>query len=188
MSERQPNHHSQEHQPHSSSEHIERLAQAKHAEAEQASHESPTELLEKARHSAAEESKSQEQIKLSETPQKAETASFGEHQTLKDNAYSRVLANTRQSLSAPMRTFSKFVHSPMIDSVSEVGAKTVARPSGLLGGSIAALAGSLVLTYYSRHYGFRYNYLFFFACFVGGFLVGWLLEMLLWLLRPKRRT
>jgi hypothetical protein len=111
---------------------------------------------------------------------------YGTHQSLKSGAYKRTLKHIQQRLPKTARSFSKLVHSPTIESLSEVSSKTVARPSGLLGGSIGAFVGSAVLLYTTNHYGFRYNYSLFLLLFVGGFIAGLGLEFLVWLVWRRR--
>lgn len=116
------------------------------------------------------------------------TAAFdiGSHQLLKKDSYTSLLKQTRQRLPAAAKQFSKIVHQKNIEAISNVSAQTIARPSGLLGGGIGALLGSVTLLYYSKHYGFRYNYAFFLITFLVGFLVGLLVEMFIRLV--KRRS
>lgn len=97
---------------------------------------------------------------------------------LKKKAYKKELHRVQSHLPKAQRTFSKLIHTPTIESVSEVGGKTVARPSGLLGGGVAALVGSGALVFASRYYGFSYNYFVFIALLIGGFFVGLLLEII----------
>ena len=97
---------------------------------------------------------------------------FGVHKELKADAYQRMLTKTRQQLKAPDRVLSKIIHQPAIEAVSNVAAKTVARPSGILGGSIVALLGSAWLLYAAKHIGFTYNYLAFFFLLLIGFTLG----------------
>lgn len=107
-------------------------------------------------------------------------------QHLKNIALDRTLARVRRHLSAPNRVLSKVVHKPAVQAVSEAGAKTIARPSGLLLGSFCALLGSTFVLYMAKHYGFRYNFLLFFVFFIGGFLIGLILELGIWLIRRRR--
>lgn len=95
------------------------------------------------------------------------------------------LKQIRRKLPASQRTLSKVVHQPVVKAVSEVSAKTITRPSGLLGGGICAFLGSSGYLYLAKHIGFQYNYLVFLLLFVGGFAVGLALELLLSLFRPK---
>lgn len=111
---------------------------------------------------------------------------IGTHQSLKKDSYASLLKQTQKRLPAVAKQFSKLVHQKNIEAISNVSAQTIARPSGLLGGGIGALLGSITLLYYSKHYGFRYNYAFFFVTFLAGFLAGLLVEILVRLI--KRRT
>lgn len=103
-------------------------------------------------------------------------SSIYSHKELKANSYERGMERVRSNLSKPDRAFSRIVHAKAIDDASNFAAKTVARPSGFLGGAMLALLGSVVLTYLTRHYGFSYNYLFLVILFVGGFFAGLLIE------------
>lgn len=113
---------------------------------------------------------------------------FGTSKQLKTEAYKRTLNRIQSNLSIPDRVFSKIIHQKAIDSASNVAAKTVARPSAFLGGSIGALVGSAVLLYVSRHNGFTYNYAAIFILFVAGFFVGALAELTVKLLFRKRSS
>lgn len=108
--------------------------------------------------------------------------------TVKNKAYRKELHRIQSHLPKTQRTFSKFIHSPSIENVSEAGGKTVARPSGLLGGGIVAFVGTLLLVWTSRHYGFTYNYFVFIALLAIGFLVGVALEMIIKSLTHSRRS
>lgn len=112
---------------------------------------------------------------------------FGGTKHLKADAYKRSLKNIRSSLSAPDKVMSKIVHQPAIDAVSNAAAKTVARPSVLLGGGIGAFTGSAALLYLSKHNGFTYNYTVVFILFIGGFFVGALVELLVKALFRRKR-
>ena len=82
---------------------------------------------------------------------------------------------------------SRIIHQPAIDAASEATAKTIARPSGILGGGICAFAGSLFFLYFAKHDGFHYNYLLFLVFFIGGFAIGLLFEVLVWALYARRQ-
>ena len=103
---------------------------------------------------------------------------FGVHKALKKDSYKRTLTKIQSHLSAPQRVMSKVIHQPVVDAVSNATAKTVARPSGFLGGSIIAFLGSSVFLYMAKHYGYTYNYAVLFMLFVGGFALGLILELL----------
>jgi hypothetical protein len=110
---------------------------------------------------------------------------IGTHHLLKKDSYKSLLKQTQSRLPKASRQFSKIVHQKNIEAISNVGAQTIARPSGLLGGGIGALVGSITLLYTSKHYGFRYNYAFFLVTFLAGFLVGLVVEVLARLVKRR---
>lgn len=97
---------------------------------------------------------------------------------LKKEAYKKVLGRTQKHLPPLQRTFSTFVHQPIVQSVTEVAAKTVGRPWGFVGGSLSAFMSSTFLLYYAKHYGFRYNFLLLAISFISGYLLATILEVL----------
>lgn len=113
---------------------------------------------------------------------------LGVQQSMKNRAYKRELAKIQTKLPRGSRSFSKFIHNPTVETVSNIGAQTIARPSGLLGGSIVAFVGSLVLYVMTKQYGFTYNYLMMFLLFLGGFAIGAIIELLGWQLFRKHRA
>lgn len=119
-------------------------------------------------------------------PRQSDDMDFATLKALKSDSYHSLLARAREQLPMLSKQFSKIIHEKHIETISNIGSQTVARPSGLLGGGLGALAGSITLLYYSKYYGFRYNYAFFFITFLAGFLVGLVVELLLKLL--KRRS
>lgn len=113
-------------------------------------------------------------------------SAFGTQKELKADAYKRTLQRVRKDLSGPERKFSNVVHQPLIETMSNVAGKTVARPSGILGGGMVSLLGSGFLLYTAKQYGFRYNFLVFFLLFAGGFMLGLIAEMILRLFRRRK--
>lgn len=107
---------------------------------------------------------------------------------LKDMSFRRTMNNTRRQLKAPERVASKLIHQPVVEKVSEVAGKTVARPSGILGGGIFALVGSFLLLWITKKYGYEYNYLVFFMLFVCGFVLGMIAELGLAYIRRRKRA
>lgn len=105
---------------------------------------------------------------------------------LKDMAFSRALTRARKKLSLPSKAFSKVIHNEVVDKTSEVLGKTVARPAGLLWGSVLAFIGTTALLWITRHYGYEYNYLMLIILFVGGLIIGNVAELLWRMLRKNR--
>lgn len=103
---------------------------------------------------------------------------FGVQKQLKNDSYKRTMRKVQAQLPLPARVMSRVIHQPAVDAISNAAAKTVARPSGILGGSIIAFLGSSAFLYMAKHYGFSYNYAVLFMLFVGGFALGLLLELI----------
>lgn len=148
--------------------------------------EQSSENLNRLRQTAEAQAASAKEVTIGER-ESTEPTPLGMQRELKSQAYNRTLQTVRARLPASARLFSRVVHQPVIETLSNVGAKTIARPSGVLSGSLVALVGSGVLLYMARYYGFAYNYSIFFALFGGGFIVGLLIEFTARLLR-KRST
>lgn len=141
--------------------------------------------LEAARKAAAEQavSATESASMAAEQPQADQSHSFAVHQQLKTNAYTQTLRTIQRRLPRVDQAFSKVIHNRRVEATSEFAAKSVARPSGILGGALFACIGSSVLVYLTRHYGFPYNYTMFIVFFVGGFGVGLLAELIVRLIR-----
>jgi hypothetical protein len=96
---------------------------------------------------------------------------------LKDTKYKRTLQSIRKDLSAPEKALSKIIHNPVVDALSATAERTIARPSGLLAGSICAFIGSSTFLYIAKHYGYTYNFMLMTLFFIGGFGLGLLIEL-----------
>jgi hypothetical protein len=110
---------------------------------------------------------------------------LGLQRELKSAAYQKTLLKVQTKLNPAERSLSKVIHQPFIESASDIGSKSVARPSGILGGGVVALIGSGLLLYMAKHYGFEYNYFVFIALFLAGFFVGLGIELLVKAVRRK---
>lgn len=177
VSHHSPEHHQPRHEQESRHEQAEKL---KHIQekAERAEHTSQDNLdqikqsIEAAAVSGKEYSRAEK-----ETPR--QTTQHGVNKALKASAYRRVIKKTQSQLSTPERTLSRTIHNPAVEKASEVAAKTVARPSGILFGGIGAFAGTVIVLFISKRVGFTYNYSLFFLLFLGGYILGIVLEFIL---------
>lgn len=98
---------------------------------------------------------------------------------VKKRAFTQTLTRTRKQLKPYQKPVSKIIHNDVVEKVSEVGSKTVARPSGLLVGGMTSLITSVVVLALTRYYGYEYNYFVAIASFGGGFAIGIIGELLL---------
>jgi hypothetical protein len=104
---------------------------------------------------------------------------------LRSLTFKRALVRLQKREVVTDRILSKFIHQGAVDAASEALSKTIARPSGMIGGGLFALLSTTLLLVTSRHYGFRYNYLVFFSTFVIGLGIGLAIEAAFRLLRRK---
>ncbi len=138
--------------------------------------------IEKLEREAQERAKSKKETQVDETENKP-TDHHLVSSELKTEALQRGLRRVRKHLSPVDKGLSKIVHAPVVDAVSKVGEKTIARPKGILTGSIVALIGSSWVLYSAKHYGFSYNYWIVLILFVGGYAVGLILELVWFAIR-----
>lgn len=110
----------------------------------------------------------------------------GLQRELKRDAYTKTLRKVQGQLAPIERTLSKVIHHRAIEPISEVGSKTIGRPSGVLGGGITALLGSTTVLIMAKYYGFEYKLSLFFILLGLGFFVGISIELAVYLLRRKK--
>lgn len=163
-----------------------RIEQAVH-EAQSKKHHA--EDLEAIRKRVQEEAQSAKQVESSEESDRehSPTNQLFVNKELKDMAYKRTLNRVRQQMSAPDRLVSRIIHQPAVNAFSETAAKTIGRPSGLLGGGFLSLVGTSVYYYIAKHYGYDYNYLIFLLLIASGFIAGWLVEVLWYLFGSRKK-
>ncbi|MCL4357547.1 hypothetical protein M1512_01465 [Patescibacteria group bacterium] len=94
------------------------------------------------------------------------------------------LGHIRTQLPLSEQLLSRTIHQPTIRRISDVSAKTITRPIGLLGGGILAFVGSLLYLLFSKYIGIKYNYFVFLLLFVFGYIVATICEFLIKALNP----
>lgn len=135
--------------------------------------------IEHIRSSIEKESKSKNEIKRHKESEKSEKDQpYLVNKELKEIAFKRTLKKTQSKLPAEQRVFSKLIHQPTVEKISDLGSKTVARPSGILFGGIFSFIGSSFFLWASKYYGFEYNFLLFLIFFIGGFFLGLIVELI----------
>ncbi len=140
------------------------VEQEKHKQEKQAEH---------ARHSAEKEAISGKE----HAPKHAEKKRQSAPKHVKKQNYKLTMNRVEAKLPAYQRAFSRVVRNDAVDAVSNVAAKTVARPSGILGGGIMAFIGMTVTLYFARQVGFTLSGSEFIALTFGGYLLGVLIEV-----------
>jgi len=95
----------------------------------------------------------------------------------KEETYKSTLKNVQSKMSSPAKTFSQIIHNPVVDKVSETAGKTIARPSGIIGGSLAVIIGLAIAYYSAQSAGFELSGSEFILLLAGGFLIGVFIEI-----------
>jgi|AntRauTorcE11897_2_1112592.scaffolds.fasta_scaffold16049_2 hypothetical protein len=106
-----------------------------------------------------------------------QTQSYASRADLKRDAYGRMVWDIQSRLSTSEKALSKFAHKPIVEAVSEVASKTIARPTGIAAGGSIAFLGMMLTLFLAYRYGFTYNYLLFGLLFVGGYIAGTIIEL-----------
>jgi hypothetical protein len=102
----------------------------------------------------------------------ASTNTYWNSREYRDVAYKQLLNKARKHLNKQEKMASKIFHQPVIERASEIGSKTVARPSGVLVGSIVSFIASAITYVLSKRYGYDMSYAVFMMSFIGGFAIG----------------
>lgn len=152
------------------------------------------ERLEHSRHEAANRARStheqakaeaaraveQEAVSGKELPPVQENRQPSPHHTRSEekiHSFNTTMHHVRQQLSKPDQILSKIAHQPVVEKVSEITGKTIARPSGVIGGTVAALFGILSVYGVAKFAGFSLTGsempLLLLIGFVAGLLIEW---------------
>jgi hypothetical protein len=169
---------SQEH----SAQEQERLKEAKN-KAEKAGAEHAKIDVEKLLKAAQQEAASAESAPSESDEDKNTANTYWYSREYREDAFKNILSKAQERLGKPDKLMSKLIHQPIVERVSEVGAKTVARPSGLLIGSIFSFVTTLATYLVARYNGYDMTFSVVLYSFAGGFLIGVVIEYLYKLLK-----
>lgn len=97
----------------------------------------------------------------------------------------QAIKRVQKHLKPAERTFSKIIHNPIVETVSDITGNTLARPSGLLYGGLFSLTASIALYLVTKHYGYEYSFFVAIIIFAGGFIFGLFVEILSRLLKKS---
>lgn len=89
-------------------------------------------------------------------------------------SYNRTMKQIRSEMPAPARAFSKTIHNPVVERVSDVAGATVARPNAMLAGAVSAFIVSFALYIIAKRLGYPLSG---FET-IGAFIAGWILGLL----------
>ena len=174
MSERLIHSPEQQHSPESLNEQQDNLQ-----ELEKRAHDSQNEHAEKIEHIRAKIEKEADSHEYDERQLANEQQPSHHYITkrIKKQQYKQTLGEVQSQLPKAERRFSKVIHQPAIEAISEFSSKTIARPKPIIGGALIALVGSLSVLLIARHVGFSVPNSIFIILFVGGYLLAVIVEL-----------
>ncbi len=104
----------------------------------------------------------------------------------KEASYKHTMSSLQQKLSPVSRTFSRAIHSPVIEKSSEVLGATIARPSVTLGATTTAAIVGGVAYFTARSYGYPLSGSELIFCLLVGGVIGYIVELVSKLLRKTK--
>lgn len=129
--------------------------------------------------SAVEKAKKAEEVLANLHSESKENSPTHTNHTLRSHSFTRIMSKTRKQLKPTDRVFSKVIHNPIVDQVSEGLGKTVYRPSGVIGAGVVSFIGLSIVLYYAKTNGFEMPPSLLLLLISAGFVSGWLVEALL---------
>lgn len=103
-------------------------------------------------------------------------------------SFDNTMKVVQSQLSTPSRAFSKVIHNPAVEKVSEAAGKTVARPNAILAGSIAAFVFTLAIYTLAKINGYPLSGAETIATFFGGWVIGIVIDILRVTISKNRHT
>ncbi|HKX23605.1 MAG TPA: hypothetical protein VJM46_00045 [Candidatus Saccharimonadales bacterium] len=134
---------------------------------------SPERHSEKEAHQAAENARhEQNREKRTRQAQRHNSSHMGRED--REASFDQTMEHTRTELPRALRPFSRFIHNPTVEGLSEFLGKTIFRPNAVLAGGITAFVAVLGLYFYAKYAGFALKG----SETIIAFGVGWVLGML----------
>ena len=92
----------------------------------------------------------------------------------RDDSFDQTMDEIRKRLPRSARPFSRFIHAPSIERISDVLSRTIARPDAILAGGVTAFITILGLYFYAKYAGFALRG----SETIIAFAIGWVLGIL----------
>ncbi len=154
-------------------EHQEHLRETRERAAEK-SHEA---TVEDARHEVKRATHERETVKHENNKEKLSAERRGPASKRERQAsYDKTMTEVQSQMSGTSRAFSKVIHNPVIEQVSDVVGGTVARPNAILSGAVFAFLFTLVIYLIARFNGYPLSGTETIASFIAGWLLGLVLD------------
>lgn len=141
-----------------------------------------------ARHEALEAAKSAEKETKREKVSPAERRRETGRPTKKavKASYKKELKHIQSELPVGSRAFSKVIHNPVVERVSEVAGDTIARPNAILSAAVSAFVLTSVIYLVARHFGYPLSGFETIAATILGWILGILFDFIRIMITGKK--
>jgi hypothetical protein len=102
------------------------------------------------------------------------------------DSFNEQMTSIQDELGGGSKLFSKLIHIPVIEKTSDFIESTIARPTALLSGSIAAFLAIAIAYFIAKYYGFQLSGFETIGAFIIGWAVGFFYDSIRNKLRKKR--
>lgn len=134
---------------------------------------------ESARHEAMEQAVSAEEEKKAAVAEKIDQEQRSQSGPTKqdlDQSFNKTMSRVQKDMDPASRTFSKVIHNPVVDKVSNAVGNTVARPNIILAGALGALILGSALYMIAKNFGYVLSGFEAIGAFALGWAVGAIIE------------
>ncbi len=142
--------------------------------------ESKSEELEShARHEALEQAMSKEELNKPVEQDLPKPEKMTKQKPTKrelNSTYNKTMKTIQKEMNPIDRTFSKVIHNPVVDKVSDVTSKTVARPNLVIAGALGTILFGSIIYLVAKHYGYNLSGTEAIATFILGWAIGAIIE------------
>lgn len=154
-------------------------------------HEKQQKTLEQAKNNVEEHTLSTEQYKKRQESS-ADTHHERPHHYLtkkiKNTVFRQNMENVQTHLKPREKKFSKFIHNNTVETLSEAGSKTIARPNVIIGAGLFMAFGGLVVMLVARKYGFEVPLSVYLAFYTVGFVIAFIVDVIYGKVRSRKQT
>lgn len=154
---------------------------------ERAAEKSPEHNAERAHHEALEQAAKSEKIERQRKTYEVSPAERrGPTKNEKKASYEKTMTEVRSHMSGPSRAFSKFIHNPAVEKVSDAVGNTIARPNAILSGAVLAFLLTLGVYVVARMNGYQLSGSETIAAFALGWVLGIIYDFLRTMITGKQ--
>lgn len=134
---------------------------------------------ESAKHEALDEARKQEQadaVKEQPPTEKQPTKPLNPSKEDLSVTFKATMSRARKNMTPAERTFSKVIHNPAVEKVSDAVGSTLARPNLIIAGGLGTLIFGVVIYLTAKHYGYVLSGFEAIGTFILGWCIGAIIE------------